>query len=462
MKRLMFLFLFMFLLALGVNGTGLEVDTVTVDNLIMVGEEALFDVTITNEQSFDDKVTFLITDLNWEWDKEFFTIGSLKSKTFQLRLSAPASAVSPNRYSLNLKVYSTTNSDVYVYEPLLITVFDETNLLKLEKLDYSRGGLDPSRETNNLRVIIKNQYDKAVDDVEISLESKIFETVSRKVSFAEAELISEEFEVDLSSWASEGWHDVNVIVKKGDVVLLNEVKKIMIGAHADVKEDKEVRNGFLIERTYISKKNEGSIVSDESYRFRLGSFERIFSRVNPKPTLIEKAGNDYYYVWKFSLESGESYDIYVEINYRDPLALLIILIVIIYFIFYFAESGISIKKRVLTIRSKEGVSSMKILLALKNKGRREIKNVRIVDQLFNVKKTPSDYGTLRPSKVNRKGDDVILVWDGISLVGKEERIISYRVDVEVKASIRLPGAMVRYKIGNRSVIIRSNSSLVVS
>tara|TARA_Y100000034_G_scaffold135555_1_gene207978 strand:- start:805 stop:2193 length:1389 start_codon:yes stop_codon:yes gene_type:complete len=462
MKRLIFLFLFIFLFSISVNGAGLEVDTVTVDNLIMVGEEAVFDVTITNDQSFNDKVTLLITDLNWEWDKEFFVIESGRTKSFQLKIKAPVSTIKPNRYSLNLKIYSTLNKDVYVYEPLLVTVFDESSLLKLEKIDYLTRGLDPTKETNMLRVILKNQYDKEVDNVEVSLESEIFETVTQKIDFTEAELVSQEFEIDLNSRASEGWHKVNVFVKKGSTILLEETRNVKVGSHADVKEDKEVRNGFLIKKISILKKNEGSTLSEEVYRYRLGSFERVFSRVNPEPSFLEKSGDDYYYVWEFELEPGQTYEIYVEINYRDPLTILIALIIIIYLISYLSESGISVKKRVLTIKSKEGISSMKILIILRNKGKREIKKVRVVDQLFNVKKVPSDYGTLRPSKVKRKGDDVVLVWDGINLVGKEERILSYRVNVGIKASLRLPGALVRYRVGKRAIVVRSNSSLVVS
>jgi hypothetical protein len=98
---------------------------------------------------------------------------------------------------------------------------------------------------------------------------------------------------------------------------------------------------------------------------------------------------------------------------------------------------------------------------IKNKGKREIKNLRIVDQLFNAKTIPTDYGTLRPSRVNRKGENVVLVWDNITLVGKEERILSYRVNVEIKNRIILPRAMVKYRVGKISRVVKSNSALVV-
>jgi hypothetical protein len=138
-----------------------------------------------------------------------------------------------------------------------------------------------------------------------------------------------------------------------------------------------------------------------------------------------------------------------------------VLAIIIYLVIYLSESGASIKKKVLTIKSKDGINYMKILLMIKNKGKREIKNLRIVDQLFNAKTIPTDYGTLRPSRVNRKGENVVLVWDNITLVGKEERILSYRVNVEIKNRIILPRAMVKYRVGKISRVVKSNSALVV-
>ena len=82
--------------------------------------------------------------------------------------------------------------------------------------------------------------------------------------------------------------------------------------------------------------------------------------------------------------------------------------------------------------------------------------------MFNVKSVPSDYGTLRPSKITRKDDNVLILWDNISLVGKEERIFSYRVNVEIRNKAVLPRAMVRYKSGNNFKVSKSNNVLVVA
>ena len=254
MKRLILLFLFMFLFSIGVNGAGLSVDIETIDNLIVVDEEAIFDVTIKNEQTTSDQLTFLITDLNWDWEKKFYTIPPGMSRSFQLKIKAPKGVVDPDRYSLNLKIYSTLNNNVYVYEPLLVTVLDDSSLLELEKISYSLDGLNPEKESNLLKLIIKNKYDKSIEDIKISLKSDIFENLEEEVSFDEAELKNVDFLIRLNSGAFEGWHDVNVLLEKENVVFMDEIRKVKVGKHINVREDKELSNGFLIKRINIIKR----------------------------------------------------------------------------------------------------------------------------------------------------------------------------------------------------------------
>ena len=462
MKRWILLIAILCLFSASVNAAGLSVKVDVVDNLIMVGEEAVFDISIKNEQSTGDKVSFIISDLDWVWEKDYIQVSSGQTSDFILKLKAPVGVIKAGTYTLNLKVYSTSSSDVYAYEPLLIIVLDESSFFRVEKIDYTVNGLNPKRDQNTLKVIIKNRYDKPIDNVEVSLGSDIFNSVSKEVNFKGAELKSLEFPIKLNSNAAEGFHEVNIVLKRNSKVLLDDSKKVKVGEYSDVKEDKELSTGFLNKNINVVRRNEGTTISEQVYKIRLGSFERLFSIVSPRPSSIEKSGGDYYYIWAFTIQPGESYEINIKVNYRDPLALLIMVAIIAYIIYYLFESGISINKRVLTIKSKEGITYMKVLLLIKNRGKHEIKGIRVVDQVYNTKNVPSDYGTLRPSKISRSGDYVTLLWDIPDLIGKEERILSYRVNIEVKNKLMLPRAMVRYRIKNKAKISKSNSALVVA
>src|SRR3989344_96850 len=106
MKRWALLILFTLLFSVSVNAAGLSLTTKVLDNLIMIGEEAVFDITIKNDQTTADKVTFIISDLDWEWEKQTFDINPGNSETFRLRIKAPEGVIKSGLYSLNLKVYS--------------------------------------------------------------------------------------------------------------------------------------------------------------------------------------------------------------------------------------------------------------------------------------------------------------------------------------------------------------------
>ena len=56
MKRWPLIIVILFLFSVSVNATGLALRAEVVDNLIMIGEEAIFDVTVTNEQSSSDRI----------------------------------------------------------------------------------------------------------------------------------------------------------------------------------------------------------------------------------------------------------------------------------------------------------------------------------------------------------------------------------------------------------------------
>ena len=43
-------------------------------------------------------------------------------------------------------------------------------------------------------------------------------------------------------------YQLHNFLKKDDVVLLDEIRKVRVGEHSDIKEDKEISLGFLIKK----------------------------------------------------------------------------------------------------------------------------------------------------------------------------------------------------------------------
>ncbi|MFH1209810.1 MAG: hypothetical protein V1663_03405 [archaeon] len=433
-----------------------------VNSVILPGQKAIFNVNIRNLQAISDTATFVLSDLDWEWEKKNFNLPIGGQTSFQLELTPPENTVS-GRHALTLKVYSLNNPENYVYDNLLVDVLPYENVIGVEGIETSLPeGLDP-RKTNKIKLLLKNKYNIDINDVYIELRSELFNK-EFTVDFEGAELKEIEFDVDIDPDTIEGEYDINVVAKLGLNKLLDDKTKLNVVYYSDVKSDVQESTGFLVKDVYVHKRNDGNSVIEQEYSLRLGSFEKIFTYADIEPTYKEKRGDGYYYIWNFELQPGQEYNVHVRTNYRDPLLVLIILGLIFYILYYNLTKKVTLKKKILTLKSNEGISEMKVLLILKNPGKKTIKTIRLVDQLHNIVKVPDTFGSLKPSSIKKYDDRVVLVWDIDNIIGGEERVISYKVKAEVNIIGRLtiPRALCRYRKGNRTVIVRSNNNSIYS
>ncbi|MBL7147843.1 MAG: hypothetical protein ISS82_03390 [Nanoarchaeota archaeon] len=453
-----------FLLLINISyAASFEINSEAVKDIIIKSGDAIFDITIKNKQDFSDSVTYVISDLNWDWEKKYFNLGKNMETSFELILTTPEN-MQPGIYNLNLKVYSQNNPDVYDYESLIVKVLDYSDLIEVEELSKTMPqGLDP-RKDNLVKLELKNKNDIELNNVKVRLESELFNK-EFVFDFSPLGRRTEEFYVDIDDNTKEGNYDVRVLSTMEDNILIERVDNVKVSFYSDVQEDKEESSGFLTKKLIVTRENKGNIDSVEEYRLSLNSFEKTFTRTSLKPTSIEKEGGVYYYTWNFELGPGESYRIVATTNYRDPIIFLILFGFMIYILYTILRSGVSLKKKVLTLKSGSGISDMKILLILKNKGNKMIKNVKLIDTLPRLVKTPEDYGTLEPDQIKKSSEgNKMLIWRLDNLVGKEERVISYRLksDLHVIGKFGIHKAVCVYKKGNNNVMVKSNSNIVFS
>ncbi|MCD4666244.1 hypothetical protein K8R47_00345 [archaeon] len=436
----------------------IKVDIIPVNDVILEGETALFDLDIMNMQNSADKLTYVIYDQNWNWEKKFFDLSSGSMERLRLEL-IPYDNLSPDRYSVNLRVYSVSDPDVYTDKSLLVEYIGYDEILDVEELsNVLSEGLDP-KKTNILKLNIKNKYDINLEGITLKLESDIF-TEEKIIDLNGLEEKDVEFSIDIEDDVLEGIYNIKLYFTSGDKVLVDRLDDISVGVYSDVQENKIESSGFLLKRLLVDRENKGNSISEEEYSTRLNSFEKTFTKFNPEPTKLEKVGDQYYYYWNFNLNPNEIYSISIVTNYRTSLLILIIVILLVWIITSLSRKGISIRKKVLTIKTGEGISEIKVLLILKNKSKK-VNQVRVIDQLPNVVEMPKEFGTIRPTKIKKTSNrGVMLIWDIPGLIKGEERIISYKVKsrIHVIGKLFVPRAIVRYKgLGRKNLVVRSNA-----
>ena len=134
---------------------------------------------------------------------------------------------------------------------------------------------------------------------------------------------------------------------------------------------------------------------------------------------------------------------------------------ILYSIF---RSDIVVKKHAVVLGTKEGgITEMKVIMNVRNRIGRPIKNIAIIDNVPNIADIQKEFqiGTLKPTKIvthERKGN--LIKWNIDFLEKYEERIITYKVrsKLSILGKFKLPPAVIKYENEKgRDVITHSNS-----
>ena len=436
----------------------IAVDDTIVKNILTPEETASFTLSITNGGTSSDVFGISIGDTNWrdKIEDDFLEVEAGKVVKTNIELT-PVKELKPGRYSINLRVYSRTDSNIFVDHLLVVDVIAYNDLLSAS-IESNPDGLDPRRE-NLLRLSLKNKNSIELKDVKITLKSSLFED-SRAVDFLPAELRNEEFQINLDKNTEKGEYDVIILVELNENILVDKTEKIRVGFYKDVTEDESVNDGFLLTERKFVKHNSGNIETTETYKARVTRFESYFTSVYPTPAKTYKENGNYYYQWNFVLKPGESYKVNVTTSYRTPISIIIVAILMLWILYYTFGTKVTVKKRILTVKSGTTVN-MKVLLIVKNEGRKIIKNLTLVDYLPKGTKVPAEFGVPRPSKVSRESGTEMLLWRLDNIVKGEERVVSYRVkDNYDVPGIHVPRAIIRYRIGERDVVAKSNKNFV--
>ncbi|MCD6371662.1 MAG: hypothetical protein J7L39_03005, partial [Candidatus Aenigmarchaeota archaeon] len=277
------------------------------------------------------------------------------------------------------------------------------------------------------------------------------------------------FSYTFDKYAPNGTYYVRVSLKNVENREIDERGPIQLKLKGVVKlptecTKKEVRYGLLTTEVLIEVKNEGNVPSGQFIVTEsLPLIAKSFFIPEIEPDFENVVDGRIIYGWKVNnLEPGVS----VVIRYKIFVVhfwVLILSIGLLLIYFFHMMFGLSIKKispyKGPIVREKP----IKIMINIKNKSSRQIKNVRVKDFVPAILKVLKKFDTLVP-KIKREKDGTKLEWKIYALKPKEERIITYYVQpiVDIVGSIKLPEVIIEYKERNKKKIVKSRKSLIKS
>ncbi len=454
MKRgLIFLILFLLIINLV---SAIEVDYTSIQSEALPGDPVKYVLHVKNNEPSTLEVSVKSPDLNWLINKEFqnVTITPGQTQDFPVSFSPLSKEKIPaGRYGVKILVITPLTTLEKILPATVANYNDvlESDFISDIKIDPRKGAI--------LRLNITNKRKIVLNDLDLVLNSEHFE-FTRKVSLAKGENIVLTLPVDIDSKTIRGNYKANLKVSIKENSLIEKQLDYTIQEYQDLKEISVPNDQFLIAGERITKTNDGNTPVTEYVLRRFSWLSYKFSKFTPEPTRTEKVNSKYLVQWDIVLDPLESKSVAYTVNYRVPIAILILIIIGLLIWYYIRlRNAILVSKRVLTMSNVEGgVKIIKVVITLKNRSAISVNNLRVLDLVPSEIKAPTQHGELRPNSVKSTHQGTLLAWDILSLKGNQERTISYRLEGKMHSlgRIMLPPAKAKYTLFGRAITAKSS------
>ncbi len=465
LKKSIFLIALLFILSTSyAYAASIELSHEDVNARVSPSETAVFSITIKNIQNRADEFSISTNALDVypfstiietaELSQRSVKLKPKESATVELKLKIFDDATPNVNYKTPVTVKSLSNPDLMSKEYVIVSILSPTNMI-----DISTNFPDKMIASNDqeFEITLKNKVNRFLKDVEVSISSEFLqESFVTNISYGT--LLTRKIKYDLDPSTKPGTYTLSIKAFYNRNVRGNLLKEFEIVKNPNVLEKNELDSGFLVDVYTFKKENKGNVALEESVFLPLGGVDRYFTRANVKPTEKLDTGLE----WSFVLSPGETYLITAKTDYRAVFYGSIIIILFALGLWYHMHKTIIIKKHLYHIKDeKSGLSELKVLLRVKNRGS-PLRHVRVVDIVPGLFRATGEYGTLKPV-VQQTYSGTRLVWELPIFDIGDERLISYKLvsKTNLFTTTTLPPAAVIYKKLNKQITKTSNKVVYV-
>ncbi|MBI5803741.1 hypothetical protein HY450_00690 [Candidatus Pacearchaeota archaeon] len=442
MKKILLSFFILILLAVSVTAANLEVEKSGKNPVVIkeINNPAIFQFNIDNKGATDDFEIYSLVGVSMG-PKGFFTVPSGKS-TLEV-LVFPNSEMKKVdgffKFEYQLKG---KNSGIFKDE-LVVKVVSLKNVFEI-----TAEPLSPS--DSEATIILTNRENTKLENVNIKVDS-IFFSDEEELSFEPFE--EKELSVPISNL--EG-------INAGPYLFNVEIKVQGENAENDILIDyleesglsvNESKTGFIVRQTTLTKKNVGNVPVVATIGLKKDFISRLFTTSSIPESRVERKGFSVSYFWDEELSPGESLVVISKTNYTFPFIVLVLLVIIIFFVKFYSQKALSLKKRVSLVRTKGGEFALKVNIQVI--ARKNVKNITITDQIPAMTKVYEKFGR-QPENLDK--DKGRLQWKLDSLTAGQERFYTYIVysKLNVVGRFELPVARAVFEADGKFGNVTSN------
>jgi hypothetical protein len=444
-----------------------DVSTEAQESVITASQEAKYTVTIQNNLSTEEIIRLKTLDFPL-WDI------TTKPLTSPITVTVPPNGensidiyikpVQQNEigaYNVNLQVKNERlNQEKTV--PIRVTIvspepgkYQDTVIGSL----IIENQLNPSKEIP-IKVRVDNQNAIDYEELKITVESTLF-SHEIKIPLGKKEKKTISFIKTIDPQTPPQIDTAVLKVMYGDRVLDTKVQRIQINKFRRIRPYDESTSTVLKQTRVIRYKNEGNVRYEGLVKIPTTLIERLFLSSSPRGTFINSEEGRFLSL-DVALDPGEEFTWRITKNYLALVAILFFLG--IGALFYFSyRAKVDMKKLATQIEFKEGgVSEMKFMINIHNRGKTTVKEIEVLDRIPNIADLQGDIsiGTLRPIKIKKHDQKgTILKWVIDELGPGDERVITYKIKshLPIIGEFKLAQAVGSYNVNRKKQIIHSNS-----
>ena len=404
-------------------------------------------ITLTiNNPSNEDWFTISLIGVPKEWvtaQNSIIKVPRMGSNSVKIEVSPDKVAI-PNIYQYFLKVTRISSGDE-LEKTLLLNIVQVTSAIMkdislscktcLDKVDISGKVINVGSRDLDLALVLKyaNQQKTIALGKLYYGEKRDFQT-----SIDLKDMEPKDYDVDI------------ILIDTNGNVLYTESASFSIQSVQNVVYDKKISSTPFGSSITVTATNEGNIKSEANLMST--SPQNWYSFISgPSPTGMMTG----FYVWKTSLQPGESTSLsYSEIYW--PTYVLIVAVVIALAFIYWQTSAFTFKKNVIGKSSFKFGKDISISLHLKSR-RKEIDKAAIRDIVPPNFSIVSKFETVKPL-IRKVANGIELLWKVGNLRPNEERVLHYTIRPNIEAShkVNLPSAIAKAATGKNLAFKHSN------
>lgn len=435
-----------------VSAINLEIEKKIVDEVIIkeLDNSAIFEFSIKNLGETDNFELYSLVGVDI-LPKEMFSIAAGETKKITVEVKASESVKKSSGYYTF--VYKIKGSNTGVQEDRLT--------IRIVNLKDAIGlwvdNIVP--DTEKTTIYLENKENFNFSNIEAEFSSVFFNV---KESFSLGPIERKSFSIDLNK------EKLKTLIA-GPYILTTSIKvdSIKETSESTIKFleksgllTQETREGILISRYEIEKRNGGNLITLAEINMRKDILSRLFTTFNIMPNKAERKGFFVYYSWQQEIRPGETLKVIAKTNWLLPLIILIAVIFIIFLVQVYLTSDLILKKRINFVKSKGGEFALKISINVK--ARRFVEKIEVLDKLPPIVKLYERYGAITPDRIDLKNKR--LAWNIESLNAGAETILSYIVysKIGVIGRFELPAAAAVYEKQGKIKETSSNKVFFVS